>query len=138
MYVLVQLQIPSVVLHEDACIFNKLFVVVLTSATDILHQAMDPTQRPAVVIDCGTGYTKMGFAGNVEPSYIIPTAIGVQDSVQSVQSNKSKKSTPLDDLDFHIGTDALQNSSSYSVKYPIQHGQVCRLSPRGSEFESSR
>mmetsp|Transcript_41239 Transcript_41239/g.78788 ORF Transcript_41239/g.78788 Transcript_41239/m.78788 type:complete len:421 (-) Transcript_41239:212-1474(-) len=85
---------------------------------------MDPTQRPAVVIDCGTGYTKMGFAGNVEPSYIIPTAIGVQDSVQSVQSNKSKKSTPLDDLDFHIGTDALQNSSSYSVKYPIQHGQV--------------
>ena len=23
-------------------------------------------QLPAVVLDCGTGYTKMGFAGNVE------------------------------------------------------------------------
>ncbi len=28
-----------------------------------------------VVIDNGTGYTKMGYAGNLEPSYIIPTGI---------------------------------------------------------------
>ncbi len=28
-----------------------------------------------VVIDNGTGYTKMGYAGNFEPSYIIPTCI---------------------------------------------------------------
>lgn len=28
-----------------------------------------------VVIDNGTGYTKMGYAGNMEPSYLIPTAI---------------------------------------------------------------
>ena len=27
------------------------------------------------VIDNGTGYTKMGFAGNPEPQHIIPTAI---------------------------------------------------------------
>jgi actin-related protein 3 len=87
---------------------------------------MDPTQRPAVVIDCGTGYTKMGFAGNVEPSYIIPTAIGVQDSVSAVNANrvKARGSSVLEDLDFHIGNDALANSSAYSVKYPIQHGQV--------------
>ena len=25
---------------------------------------------PAVVIDCGTGYTKMGYAGNSSPNYI--------------------------------------------------------------------
>ena len=25
---------------------------------------------PAVVIDCGTGYTKMGYAGNSAPNYI--------------------------------------------------------------------
>jgi actin-related protein 3 len=82
---------------------------------------MDPTQRPAVVIDCGTGYTKMGFAGNVEPSHIIPTAIGVKDGVQS---SHVRKSSPLDDLDFLTGDAALANSASYSVKYPIQHGQV--------------
>lgn len=28
-----------------------------------------------VVIDNGTGYTKMGYAGNMEPSYLIPTVI---------------------------------------------------------------
>ena len=25
-----------------------------------------PATKPAVVMDCGTGYTKMGFAGNVQ------------------------------------------------------------------------
>lgn len=28
-----------------------------------------------VVIDNGTGYTKMGYAGNMEPSYMIPSMI---------------------------------------------------------------
>jgi len=28
-----------------------------------------------VVIDNGTGYTKMGYAGNMEPSYLIPSCI---------------------------------------------------------------
>jgi len=28
-----------------------------------------------VVIDNGTGYSKMGYAGNVDPSYIIPSTI---------------------------------------------------------------
>ena len=28
---------------------------------------------PPVVIDCGTGYTKMGYAPNDEPQFIIPT-----------------------------------------------------------------
>jgi actin-related protein 3 len=28
-----------------------------------------------VVIDNGTGYTKMGYAGNLEPSYLIPSVI---------------------------------------------------------------
>ena len=32
-------------------------------------------EPPAVVIDNGTGYTKMGYAGNMDPSYIIPSTI---------------------------------------------------------------
>ncbi len=28
-----------------------------------------------VVVDNGTGYTKVGYAGNFEPSYILPTTI---------------------------------------------------------------
>ena len=34
------------------------------------------TIEPAtVVIDNGTGYSKMGYAGNMEPSYLIPSVI---------------------------------------------------------------
>ena len=35
---------------------------------------MDINTRVAV-IDNGTGYTKMGYAGNLEPSFDIPTLI---------------------------------------------------------------
>jgi actin-related protein len=33
---------------------------------------MEPS---TIVIDNGTGYTKMGYAGNLEPSYMIPSVI---------------------------------------------------------------
>jgi len=36
------------------------------------------SNRPPVVIDNGTGYTKMGYSGNVEPQFIIPTVLGTK------------------------------------------------------------
>lgn len=44
-----------------------------------------------VVIDNGTGYTKMGYAGNTEPAFDIPTLIaetGQRPGGQFVGSNK--------------------------------------------------
>jgi len=79
-------------------------------------------QRPAVVIDNGTGYTKMGYAGNIEPSYIVPSVIATNDAVQKT-SAVGKKAT-IDDLDFHIGDEAVKNNTGYSLNYPIRHGQV--------------
>ena len=38
-------------------------------------QANTQTDPATVVIDNGTGYTKMGYAGNMEPSYLIPSVI---------------------------------------------------------------
>lgn len=32
-------------------------------------------EASTVVIDNGTGYSKMGYAGNMEPSYLIPSVI---------------------------------------------------------------
>ena len=55
-----------------------------------------------------------------QPSMTIPTAIGT-----SNYANKpAYKSTGLEDLDFHIGHDALSNSASYPVNYPVRHGMV--------------
>ena len=51
----------------------------------------DPYGRPAVVIDNGTGYTKMGYAGNVEPQYIVPTVAGFKAS--QVGGERTKRVT---------------------------------------------
>ncbi|PPS17241.1 hypothetical protein GOBAR_AA03332 [Gossypium barbadense] len=95
---------------------------------------MDPTFRPAVVIDNGTGYTKMGFAGNVEPCFIQPTVVAVNESFlkQSRTSSKSNWSAQysagvMADLDFFSGDEALtksRSSNAYNLTYPIRNGQV--------------
>ncbi|KAJ3439509.1 actin-related protein [Anaeramoeba flamelloides] len=74
---------------------------------------------PAAVIDVGTGYTKMGFAGNVLPSYIVPSNIGKYDPKQKTNVVKG-----LEDLDFYIGKEAYSHSSTYSVSSPMKHGQI--------------
>jgi len=49
-------------------------------------------QPATVIIDNGTGFTKMGYAGNMEPSYIIPTVVA--DSVVSCgKSNVFRKNS---------------------------------------------
>jgi len=73
---------------------------------------------PAIVIDNGTGYTKMGFAGNSEPSYIIPTAIA------SNEEKDTTKGMSIEDLNFHIGDEALQRSKAYQIYYPVRRGEV--------------
>eukprot|EP00961_Rhodomonas_salina_P253740 3429253-Rhodomonas_salina.2 len=62
-------------------------------------------QRPSVVIDNGTGYTKMGYAGNAEPSYIVPTviAVGGEEKGGNTMTQKSK----INDLDFFIGDEGV-------------------------------
>lgn len=95
------------------------------------------TQRPAVVIDNGTGYTKMGYAGNYEPNYIIPTIIATSagkaqsnagtstggSSSSFVTSSNKDESTMLD-LDYHIGYDAQVPRHNYNIDYPIRHGLI--------------
>jgi len=77
------------------------------------------SQLPACVVDIGTGYTKLGYAGNSEPQYIQPSCIAVKESAK-VQKNVAKG---VDDLDFFIGDDALEKPN-YAVKWPVRHGIV--------------
>ena len=72
--------------------------------------------KPVVVIDNGTGFIKMGYAGNEEPSYIMPSCYA--DNVVA-----GKTTELLDDLDFSIGYDALRRPNA-NISYPIQHGIV--------------
>ncbi|EDV26828.1 Actin-related protein 3 [Trichoplax sp. H2] len=77
------------------------------------------TRLPAAVIDNGTGYTKLGYAGNPEPQYIFPSCIAVKESA-GVRSNIARG---IDDLDFYIGDDCFEQPA-YAAKYPIRHGVV--------------
>lgn len=59
-------------------------------------------EPPTVVIDNGTGYTKMGYAGNMDPNYIIPSTI-------ATSLNKKNTKFECSDLDYYIGEEAMNH-----------------------------
>lgn len=73
---------------------------------------------PPVVIDNGSGFTKMGYAGMSQPQETIPTCIGLP------HKSKQKQSQGIHDLDYYIGNEALARSNDYSINYPINAGVV--------------
>lgn len=77
-----------------------------------------------VVIDNGTGYTKMGYAGNTEPSFDIPTLItdNGDQSAKTAWTISNKKVTET--LDFSIGEDARDMYRTHKVVNPIEGGIV--------------
>lgn len=85
---------------------------------------------PAVVMDNGTGLTKLGFAGNDSPSFVFPTAIATSSASTKTSKSSAKSSflsskRGLEDLDFFIGSEALNASGpNYNLSYPIRHGQI--------------
>ncbi|KAK4373167.1 hypothetical protein RND71_008551 [Anisodus tanguticus] len=77
----------------------------------------------------------MGFAGNVEPCFILPTVVADNESFVNQPRALTKSSNWLAqhsagvmaDLDFFIGEEGLsrsKSSSTYNLSYPIKHGQV--------------
>ncbi|KAJ3277283.1 Actin- protein 3 [Borealophlyctis nickersoniae] len=87
------------------------------------------SRLPVVVLDNGTGYTKFGYSGNNDPQFIIPTTIATREAPStSGKSNPGSTNVAskrgIEDLDFHIGDDAVANSKTYALSYPVRHGQV--------------
>eukprot|EP00948_MAST-09A_sp_MAST-9A-sp1_P002991 g2991.t1 len=75
-----------------------------------------------VVIDNGTGYTKMGYGGNVSPDYMVPSAIA--NKVMEKRHVRSNTSGTMEDLDFYIGDQAVSHSITHQINWPISSGQV--------------
>lgn len=67
----------------------------------------------ACVIDNGTGFTKLGYAGNYEPMMFRSTV---------ATPDKASKKKALSDLDFDVGVET--GTVGYDVKNPIQHGLI--------------
>jgi len=70
----------------------------------------------------------MGFAGNVEPQYIMPSVIAANDlkAAGTGVGKAAAEKTGVEDLDFYIGDAALEEKirTTYQVYYPVKHGQV--------------
>ncbi|XP_014323378.1 actin-related protein 3B isoform X13 [Myotis lucifugus] len=78
---------------------------------------------PPCVVDCGTGYTKLGYAGNTEPQFIVPSCIAIRESAKVVDQAQRKVLRGVDDLDFFIGDEAI-DKPTYATKWPIRHGII--------------
>lgn len=57
------------------------------------------SDRQVLVIDNGTGFTKAGYAGNAEPTFIVPTAVALADE----GGGGAAKADGISDLDFFAG-----------------------------------
>lgn len=75
-----------------------------------------------IVIDNGTGYTKMGYSGNLDPDYIMPTAIAELNKKSTIStSNKN------DEFNYAIGYDAInlaRESKDHQLIYPMADGII--------------
>ncbi|XP_067934440.1 actin-related protein 3-like [Watersipora subatra] len=80
-------------------------------------------RMPAVVVDTGTGYTKLGYAGNSEPQHIMPSAIAIKESSSVGEQASRRLGSGIEDLNFYIGDEAL-SAKGYAVKWPIRHGII--------------
>lgn len=91
---------------------------------------------PACVIDVGTGwviqnmltsslthffiyfngrYTKLGFAANKEPQFIIPSTIAIRETAKIGDTSSRRLNKGVEDLDFYIGDEAF-DATGYAVK----------------------
>jgi actin-related protein 3 len=74
----------------------------------------------AIVIDNGTGFTKMGFAGNIDPSIVLPSVIAEYPE----KSDLNVFTSQFDDYDYFIGEDAHKNTKTHTLSYLMEEGQI--------------
>jgi actin-related protein len=60
-------------------------------------------------------YTKLGFAANKEPQFIIPSAIAIKETAKVGDQAVRRLTKGVEDLDFFIGDEAFE-ATGYAVK----------------------
>lgn len=80
---------------------------------------MSLSSSPAIVIDNGSGFTKIGYAGNNEPQFVFPTALAIREKPGDFY--RVGGASGFEDYDCFVGDEAF-DKTGYSVKYPIRHG----------------
>ena len=58
----------------------------------------------------------MGFAGNKEPQFIMPSAIAVKEIAKVGDEASRRVTRGVEDLDFYIGDEAMKIGDPYTIK----------------------
>ena len=61
----------------------------------------------------------MGFAGNKEPQFIMPSAIAVKETAKVGDEAQRRVARGVEDLDFYIGDEAMNIGNPYAVKVAL-------------------
>ena len=70
----------------------------------------------------------MGFAGNKEPQFIMPSAIAVKETAKVGDEASRRVARGVEDLDFYIGDEAMNIGNPYAVKVHIwTFGLICLI-----------
>ena len=76
----------------------------------------------AIIIDNGTALTKMGYAGNLAPDFVIPT--NMLKIEQNINLNFPSKNN---EYNYYIGDEVIEhanNSENYKFLYPMKNGII--------------
>lgn len=76
---------------------------------------------PTIVMDNGTAYSKLGFAGNLDPSYILPSYIATRDKAGK------RSNMVIDELDYFIGDEAKEkkkDATNWNVRKIMKNGVI--------------
>jgi len=70
----------------------------------------------SIVIDNGSGYIKVGFAGSETPRSLFPTIVGTPSSAQLMIGGQNK--------DFFVGFEAVAKKDLLNIRNPIENGVI--------------
>ncbi|MCR8433090.1 MAG: actin family protein [Crenarchaeota archaeon] len=73
-------------------------------------------ERPAVVADLGTGFTKAGFAGDDTPRTVFPTVVGYPKYTVVMPEAET--------LEYYVGRDAIHMRGVLQLVWPLEHAIV--------------
>ena len=97
--------------------------------------------HPPVVVDNGTGYTKLGFASNSEPSFVLPTCVSVdfddhhqnrRDAIQNATGRTppggtSRRRTTKTNAPFFSNATSESHRSLSDLNYSIGDDALARI-----------